>query len=473
MNTLIFFRDNPGIKVDDSPYTISTVEKKDLGNVDEWSKGRHQRGTHKTWLLHYNVDTIKKFFINSNQISHIPNKGQKYITFFGITQGGLESELYHFADNLDKPFISKIFQDLRDGNTHMYMLFPDQMDLLNENSIVLGNIKKFINEHSLSLSSFTFVSANYNLSQRQHKDLNHISFSRYAFCANIEKLRIGGSFNKIVESTSGYVRQHKFLGLVNNCFKPHRLKLLFFFLENDFFNDGIFTIYPFLHDVYPNKDDFYNELEVTYDFLMGYYESNRKPLFKQEEHPECKQMKNRKKLLKTIYDLSPLRIDTKLPENYGDDDITQRQFLNFSFALSSYWNLTTETDWDFFNPPDGNEPIRGYLSEKTWKPILGLQPFIMCGSHGYLDILKRFGFKTFSKWIDESYDNEEDFPTRMTMIENEMLKLKNMSIHDIDKMYWEMYDDVLLHNYNHLDNHIDEEWNVLRTDIENTWDRVK
>ena len=147
--------------------------------------------------------------------------------------------------------------------------------------------------------------------------------------------------------------------------------------------------------------------------------------------------------------------------------------MNFSFALSSYWNLTTETDWDFFNPPDGNEPIRAYLSEKTWKPILGLQPFIMCGSHGYLDILKRFGFKTFSKWIDESYDNEEDFPTRMTMIENEMLKLKNMSIHDIDKMYWEMYDDVLLHNYNHLDNHIDEEWNVLRTDIENTWDRVK
>lgn len=280
MNTLIFFRDNPGIKVDDSPYTISTVEKEDLGNVDEWSKGRHQRGTHKTWLLHYNVDTIKKFFINSNQITHIPNKGQKYITFFGITQGALENELYHFADNLDKPFISKIFQDLRDGNTHMYILFPDQMDLLNENSIVLGNIKKFINEHSLSLSSFTFVSANYNLSQRQHKDLNHISFSRYAFCANIEKLRIGGSFNKIVESTSGYVRQHKFLGLVNNCFKPHRLKLLFFFLENDFFNDGIFTIYPFLHDVYPNKDDFYNELEQTYDLLMGYYEFNRKPLFK-------------------------------------------------------------------------------------------------------------------------------------------------------------------------------------------------
>ena len=83
--------------------------------------------------------------------------------------------------------------------------------------------------------------------------------------------------------------------------------------------------------MYPNKDDFYNELEETYDFLMGYYESNRKPLFKQEEHPECKQMKNRKKLLKTIYDLSPLRIDTKLPENYGDDDITQSSFLNFSF----------------------------------------------------------------------------------------------------------------------------------------------
>ena len=70
MNTLIFFRDNPGIKVDDSPYTISTLEKEYLGNVDEWSKGGHQRGTHKTWLLHYNVDTIKKFFINSNDLAY-------------------------------------------------------------------------------------------------------------------------------------------------------------------------------------------------------------------------------------------------------------------------------------------------------------------------------------------------------------------------------------------------------------------
>ena len=65
MNTLILFRDNPGIKVDRSPYTISTIYKKDLGNIDEWKRGLHQRGSHLTWLLHYNVDAIRKFFINS------------------------------------------------------------------------------------------------------------------------------------------------------------------------------------------------------------------------------------------------------------------------------------------------------------------------------------------------------------------------------------------------------------------------
>tara|TARA_Y100000034_G_C6901791_1_gene417259 strand:+ start:1711 stop:3132 length:1422 start_codon:yes stop_codon:yes gene_type:complete len=470
MNTLILFRDNPGIKVDRSPYTISTIYKKDLGNIDEWKRGLHQRGSHLTWLLHYNVDAIRKFFINSNQIKTIPNENEKYITFFGITQGSLKSELDYFTENKKQPLVKKIFDDLRKNKTHIFILFPDQMDLLHECSIVLDDVEKFVETHSLPLSSFTFVSSNYNLSGVQQKDLNTISFSRYAFTANIEKLRIGGSFNKIVESTSGYVRQHKFLGLVNNCFKPHRLKLLFFFLENDFFNDGIFTIYPFLHDVYKNKDDFYRELEGTYDLLMGYYEFNRKPLFKQEEHSECTQMKKRKQLLKTIYDLSPLRIDTKLPDHYGDDDITQRQFLNFSFALSSYWNLTTETDWDFHGPPNEYQPVYAFLSEKTWKPILGLQPFIMCASHGYLNVLHELGFKTFDKWIDESYDKEVDFPTRMTMIEKEMLKLKSLNIHEIDKMYWDMYDDVLLYNYNQLDNHIDEEWKKLKNNIEKIWE---
>jgi hypothetical protein len=47
-----------------------------------------------------------------------------------------------------------------------------------------------------------------------------------------------------------------------------------------------------------------------------------------------------------------------------------------------------------------------FISEKTLKPIYCLQPFIILGNVGILKKLKEYGFKTFDKWWDESYDDE-------------------------------------------------------------------
>jgi hypothetical protein len=57
------------------------------------------------------------------------------------------------------------------------------------------------------------------------------------------------------------------------------------------------------------------------------------------------------------------------------------------------------------------------LSEKIFKPISNLQPFLVIGDYLTLAELKKLGFKTFSPFIDESYDNERDSYKRMELIE--------------------------------------------------------
>ena len=70
----------------------------------------------------------------------------------------------------------------------------------------------------------------------------------------------------------------------------------------------------------------------------------------------------------------------------------------------------------------------GYLSEKIWKPIGHCQPFILAGPANSLEhIRKRFGYKTFHPYIDESYDAEFDDFKRLEMIKIEIDKFSKKS----------------------------------------------
>ncbi len=61
-------------------------------------------------------------------------------------------------------------------------------------------------------------------------------------------------------------------------------------------------------------------------------------------------------------------------------------------------------------------------SEKVYKPIASKQLFVIISCHGYLRRLRKMGFKTFSPYIDESYDSEKDLNKRITKA---MLSVKN------------------------------------------------
>jgi len=88
------------------------------------------------------------------------------------------------------------------------------------------------------------------------------------------------------------------------------------------------------------------------------------------------------------------------------------------------------------------------LTEKIFKPIVNFQPFLFLAYPGALNTLKQLGFKTFSPFIDESYDLETNTTKRIKMIYDEVNKLCSMSKNELHDWYWSM-EDILAHNQEH------------------------
>ncbi len=116
--------------------------------------------------------------------------------------------------------------------------------------------------------------------------------------------------------------------------------------------------------------------------------------------------------------------------------------LNDDFIYTALWNVVTETN--FYDE-------KLHLTEKIFKPIVSKRPFLLVSSPGNLAYLRSYGFETFDKWVDESYDGEPDPDKRISMITNELEKLCKLSDDELEKMHKEMLP-VLEYNYNHFYN---------------------
>ncbi len=103
---------------------------------------------------------------------------------------------------------------------------------------------------------------------------------------------------------------------------------------------------------------------------------------------------------------------------YGFEDI--RPYKESAMSLIS--------DTIFFKP-------QGFVSEKVFKPIMYLQPFLVAGPPHYLKDIRDMGFKTFNGLIDESYDEELDDKVRLEKVIGEIIRLSNLPIEELkDKL---------------------------------------
>lgn len=85
-----------------------------------------------------------------------------------------------------------------------------------------------------------------------------------------------------------------------------------------------------------------------------------------------------------------------------------------------------------------------FISEKTFKPIACMQPFIIVGSKHSLKYLRKLGYKTFSPFIDESYDELEDTERFLAVIDA-IKKIEQVE----DKASWyRSMKEIVEHNFN-------------------------
>ena len=92
----------------------------------------------------------------------------------------------------------------------------------------------------------------------------------------------------------------------------------------------------------------------------------------------------------------PLEIDgeTEIGEMCADRTGNARKFYQ-----NSLLSIVTETNWDLPHLTS---------TEKSFKPFRDKHPFIIVGVDGALKSMRNLGFKTFSEFWDESYDEIED-----------------------------------------------------------------
>lgn len=90
-----------------------------------------------------------------------------------------------------------------------------------------------------------------------------------------------------------------------------------------------------------------------------------------------------------------------------------------------------------------------FPTEKTFRPIYAMTPFIIFGPQGFISTLKSdYGFKSFDKWWDESYDTYQNYE-RIQKIYGVIDYIDRKSDSELIDMYHDMTD-TLEYNFEQL-----------------------
>lgn len=232
----------------------------------------------------------------------------------------------------------------------------------------------------------------------------------------------------------------------NNIYRPHyfmclnlktrliRTALLLFLLQRNHFSKGIIT-YLGRHNLGPSTtkiskqkdpyfipeqiDQFFNQLPDG-KLLLEYFEQ--------------------------LDQMTPIVYDVKAGDVF-DSNWPLKQLIpelgkyGKVEQFESYFEIVTET---YFLT---DETLN--ITEKTIKPILRFQIFIIIGSPHTLSALRELGFQTFAPYIDETYDTIIDPVQRFTHITKEIDRLCSLSIKELHELYCALWPRIL-HNYNRL-----------------------
>jgi len=155
--------------------------------------------------------------------------------------------------------------------------------------------------------------------------------------------------------------------------------------------------------------------------------------------PLCSSEINRDSINEWNKNCLPLIVD------YTDFNINWAGYSNPELYSKTVFSVVLETSIN----DRGSTAL--FVSEKTFKPIVNRQPFVIFGNRGINHHLNSLGFKTYEKWFDIScFDFDTDPVSRYKKIleitKNTVDHLKNMSIKERSEWRF-MFSEVLNYNY--------------------------
>jgi hypothetical protein len=268
------------------------------------------------------------------------------------------------------------------------------------------NIILFTGNKSI-LSTVNEVATRYN-----RKDIKCIwvRYSEYV-------VRIQSILAKFPEKYVSTVFSKKFLNF-NRRWRPHRPTFVGLLLSRRLIDSGYISLSEFEGF---NWDNIWDEI------LRLNNDSEIKNILQLNEE--------------AIKSIPNLHIDKKVL----DDTCISIESNVSKYYSETYFSIVSETY--FYESPELENGI--FLSEKTFKPMVYKHPFIIIGPPYLIKTLQELGYRTFSPFINESYDNETNHSKRLLMILDEVERLCKL---EGDKLieFIEGCEAICEHNRNHL-----------------------
>lgn len=155
------------------------------------------------------------------------------------------------------------------------------------------------------------------------------------------------------------------------------------------------------------------------------------------------------KLLNNNYFFIDCKLDTreniKNQNNVYIPPVNSYDHTNYEFVKSYQSSFVAIINETRYAQPTAN------FSEKTLQCIGSATPFILFAPPKTLEYIKTLGFKTFSDFWNEDYDNIENHTERFVAITTLIDRISKLSVSELQKMYNDMQD-ILEHNFLNLEN---------------------
>ena len=301
-----------------------------------------------------------------------------------------------------------------------------------EQTAFINVVEMFVDRYNLNANNLKIISGNLivnNLPEQRYEFIPYCYFLEnpwfipkdvFPTDSNYEenKQKIGENFKIKLEEFIQTNRNIKSFDRKVLCYNrrphPHRRYLFYKMLHDDFLNQHTYLSL--------NNEEYLQFFRYDYMYGTSVEESNAINIFYNDN------IKN------WTFDGYDININLA---NSIDESFHKKTFVSF-VSETSVVNTVV------------------FFSEKIFKPIYCCQPFILSGNPFSLKKLKEFGFKTFDKWWDESYDNEIDYGARLQKMMSILSEICKKSDEELCTMLNEM-EETLIHNFNVFANYKNQE----------------